>query len=152
MRIALYQPDIAGNVGTILRTAACFGVGVDIIEPCGFAFSDRALKRAGMDYARIAPPVRHNDWNSFQEARSERLVLLTTAGDIPLPEMTFKPDDILLFGSESAGAPDFVHKAATHQVRIPLLSDFRSLNIAVSAGIALAEALRQTGGFAHEVR
>ncbi|MDX5948591.1 MAG: tRNA (cytidine(34)-2'-O)-methyltransferase [Zymomonas mobilis subsp. pomaceae] len=152
MRIALYQPDIAGNVGTILRTAACFGVGVDIIEPCGFAFSDRALKRAGMDYAQMAPPIRHDDWHAFLQARQERLVLLTTSGDISLPEMDFQKEDILLFGSESAGAPDFVHQAAARQVRIPLLSQFRSLNIAVSAGIALAEALRQTKGFVHEVR
>ncbi|NJS13974.1 MAG: tRNA (cytidine(34)-2'-O)-methyltransferase [Sphingopyxis sp.] len=150
MRIALYQPDIAGNVGTILRTAACFGIAVDIIEPCGFAFAERALKRAGMDYAAMADVKRHADWLSYQQASNAdgRLVLLTTAGARPLPAFTFQRGDRLLFGSESAGVPPDVHAAADARVTIPLRDGFRSLNVAVAAGIAMAEALRQIEGFA----
>lgn len=145
MRIALFQPDIAGNVGTILRLSACLGVAVDIIEPCGFPFSDRALRRAGMDYAAEADIARHIDWAAFRAARQERLVLLTTHAETRLPDARFSADDILLMGSESAGAPPFVHDAAALSVRIPLRPGFRSLNVAVAAGIALAEAMRQTG-------
>mgnify|MGYP002777053747 CR=1 FL=1 len=150
MRIALYQPDIAGNVGTILRTAACFGIAVDIIEPCGFAFSERALRRAGMDYAAVAAVTRHGGWDAYCAARKGqgRLVLMTTAGATPLPRFAFRPDDHLLMGSESAGVPSHVHDAADARVVIPLRSGFRSLNVAVAAGIAIAEALRQTEGFA----
>ncbi|MEO1167387.1 MAG: tRNA (cytidine(34)-2'-O)-methyltransferase [Pseudomonadota bacterium] len=147
MRIALYQPDIAGNVGTILRTASCLGVQVDIIEPCGFPFSDRKLKRAGMDYAAAADVSRHADWDAFRESRSGRLVLLTVSGGTPLPDARFTPDDILVMGSESAGVPGHVHDAAALQVRIPMRDGFRSLNVAIAAGIALGEALRQTGGW-----
>jgi tRNA (cytidine/uridine-2'-O-)-methyltransferase len=147
MRISLFQPDIAGNVGAILRLGACFGVPVDIIEPCGFAFSERALKRAGMDYAASARIDRHADWTQFNENRSGRLMLLTTRAETSLYDAAFRTDDILLFGSESAGAPDYVHSACDGAVRIPLREGFRSLNVAVAAGIALGEALRQTGGF-----
>jgi tRNA (cytidine/uridine-2'-O-)-methyltransferase len=149
MRIALYQPDIAGNVGTILRLGACFGIAVDVIGPCGFAFSDRALRRAGMDYAAAAEVTYHADWAAFRAGVAERrIVLLTTRGGARLPDARFATDDILLFGSESAGAPPFVHAAAALAVRIPMRPGFRSLNIAVAAGIALGEALRQTEGFA----
>src|SRR5688572_2096200 len=134
MRIALFQPDIAGNVGTILRLAACFGAGVDIIEPCGFPFSDRALRRAGMDYASEAEIVRHDDWDAFQRQRAGRIVLLTTRGGTRLPDARFRPDDILLLGSEGAGVPQHVHDAAELGVRIPLRTGFRSLNVAVAAG------------------
>lgn len=144
MRIALYETDIAGNVGTILRTAACFGVAVDLIEPMGFPWSDRALRRAGMDYAGSAEVVRHADWQEFDARRTGRLVLATTRGAINLWDARFRTDDVLLFGSESAGVPDDVHARADLAVRIPLQSGFRSLNVAVSAGIVLAEALRQT--------
>ena len=144
MRLALYQPDQAGNVGTILRLAACLAVPVDIIEPCGFAFSDRALKRAGMDYAGMAEMVRHRNWEAFREAAPGRIVLLTTAGDTKLHEARFEPDDILLLGSESRGVPPEVHEAASLRIRIPQAPGTRSLNIAVAAGISLAEALRQT--------
>ena len=146
MRIALYQPEIAGNVGAILRLSACLGVPVDLIEPCGFAFSDKRLKRAGMDYAADAELVRHADWASFDAARSGRIALLTTRGSVPIHAARFAPDDILLFGSEGAGVPEQVHAAADLRVRIPLRPGFRSLNIGMSAGIALVEALRQTGG------
>lgn len=152
MRIALHQPDQAGNVGTILRTAACFGVPVDLIGPCGFPFSDRALKRAGMDYAAMAEVTRHADWAAFERRlrdREGRLVLFTTAGDaLPLPEARFARADTLLFGSESRGAPAEVHRRAGMRVRIPQAAGTRSLNLAVAAGIGLAEALRQTGAWA----
>jgi tRNA (cytidine/uridine-2'-O-)-methyltransferase len=147
MRIALHQPDIAGNVGTILRLAACLGVGVDIIEPCGFAFSDRALRRSGMDYAADAEVVRHADWAAFETARTGRIVLLSTRAELTLAKARFASDDIVLLGSEGAGVPGPVHDAADLRVRIPMRPGFRSLNVAVSAGIALAEALRQTGGW-----
>lgn len=147
MRIALYQPDQAGNVGTILRLAACLGVPVDIIEPCGFPWSDKALKRAGMDYAEIAAVRRHADWSAFLAALQGRLVLMTTKAALPLPSARFEDFDTLLMGSESAGVPEDVHEYADLRVRIPQASGTRSLNIAVAAGIALAEALRQTDGW-----
>jgi tRNA (cytidine/uridine-2'-O-)-methyltransferase len=146
LRIALYQPDIAGNVGTILRLAACLNVPCDIIEPCGFPFSDKALKRAGMDYAVAANVARHAEWAAFREATSgKRLVLMTSKGSTSLFDTTFQPNDILLMGSEGAGVPDDVHAAADLRIRIPMAAGFRSLNVAVAAGIALSEALRQTG-------
>lgn len=147
MRVALYQPDQAGNVGTILRLAACLGVGVDIIEPCGFAYSDRALKRAGMDYAEIAEVKRHNNWDAFERSLRGRIVLLTTRASVLLPDARFDANDVLLLGSESSGAPPEVHARANERVRIPQIAGARSLNIAVAAGIALGEALRQTKGW-----
>ena len=150
MRIALYEPDQAGNVGTIIRLAACLGVPLDVIEPCGFPFSDRALKRAGMDYAEIANVARHADWTAFEAALEGRLVLFTTAGAVRLPEARFERGDTLLFGSESRGAPEGVHARAERRVRIPQSARTRSLNLAVAAGIGLAEALRQTGSWPEE--
>lgn len=147
MRIALFQPDIAGNVGTILRLGACLGVPVDLIEPMGFPWSDRALARAGMDYAAQAEVRRHADWEAFASQVPGRIVLLTTRGGTRLDEARFAPGDTLLLGSESAGAPDFVHARADLALRIPLAPGFRSLNVAIAAGIALGEALRQTGGW-----
>ncbi len=144
MRLALLQPDQAGNVGTILRLAACLAVPVDIVEPCGFPFSDRALKRAGMDYAERAAVTRHSGWEAFEAGLTGRLVLFTTAGALPLPEARFEPDDTLLFGSESRGVAEAVHERAQLRVRIPQIPGTRSLNLAVAAGIGLAEALRQT--------
>jgi len=145
MRLALYQPDQAGNVGTILRLAACLAVPVDIIEPCGFPFSDRALKRAGMDYTEMANVTRHKGWDDFQRRLGDgRLVLLTTGGDLSLPRARFAPDDVLILGSESCGAPAAVHDRADLRIRIPQALGTRSLNIAVAGGIAIAEALRQT--------
>src|SRR4051812_25364898 len=144
MRLALYQPDQPGNVGAILRLGACLGVAVDIVLPCGFPFADRSLKRAGMDYADIAAVRRHASWERFETERRSRLVLFTTAGEVPPPAAAFEADDILLFGSESHGAPPSVHDAAALRVRIPQAAGTRSLNLAVAAGIGLAEALRQT--------
>lgn len=148
MDIALYQPEMAGNVGAILRTTACFNAVCHIIDPCGFAFSERSLKRAGMDYAAQAQIVRHADWAVFEAAMSaqnKRIVLMTSKGSTALPAFIFQPDDILLMGSESAGVPDAVHARADARVHIPMASGFRSLNIGVATGIALAEGLRQTG-------
>lgn len=145
MRIALCQPDIAGNVGTILRMAACFGVPVDIIEPCGFPFSDRKLKRAGMDYAASADVTRHSDWAAFRESQAGRIMLLTVTGETALPDAAFTNDDILLAGSETAGVEKAIHDAADVRLRIPMREGFRSLNVAVATGIALGEAMRQTG-------
>ncbi len=147
MRIALYQPDQPGNVGSILRLAACLGVAVDIIEPCGFPFSDRALKRAGMDYADLADFVRHPGWDAFERGVSGLIVLLTTQGAERLDQAQFRSGDTLLMGSESKGVPDPVHARADLRVRIPQAAGTRSLNIAVAAGIALGEALRQTNGW-----
>jgi len=147
MRIALHQPEIAGNVGTILRLAACLGLAVDVIEPCGFAFGDRALARAGMDYAARAAVTRHADWAAFRDATPARLMLFTTAGDVRLPDAGFAADDVLLFGSESAGVPGHVHAAAAQRVRIPIRDDARSLNLAIAVAMATGEALRQTGGW-----
>jgi len=148
MRIALYQPDMAGNVGAVLRTSACLGVPCDIIEPCGFAFSERALKRSGMDYAAQAVIIRHADWNSFlASVGTSRVVLMSSKASTALPSFVFQPDDIILMGSESSGAPATVHARADARVFIPMAEGFRSLNISVSAGIALAEGLRQTQQF-----
>ncbi len=145
MRLALFQPDQAGNVGAAMRLAACFAVPLDIIEPCGFPWGERALKRAGMDYAEIATVTRHADWAGFEAALTGRLVLLTTGGGTLLPEARFEGGDTLLLGSESAGAPPAVHARADLRVRIPQAPATRSLNLAVAAGVALAEAVRQTG-------
>ncbi len=145
MRLALHEPDIAGNVGTLIRTAACFGVGIDLIEPMGFPWSDRALARSGMDYARAADVARHEDWAAFAAQVAGRIVLLTTSGAVALPDAAFRPDDVLLLGSEGAGVPAHVHDRADLRVAIPMRPGFRSLNVAVAGGIVLAEALRQTG-------
>lgn len=150
MEIALYQPDIAGNVGTTLRTAACFGVKVHIIEPCGFAFSTAALKRAGMDYAAKAALQRHANWQGFRammDKEGRRLVLLTTKGATLLPAFSFRARDVLIMGAESSGVPEHIHAEVGARVAIPMQLGFRSLNVAVAAGIALGEALRQTKGF-----
>ncbi|WP_029623417.1 tRNA (cytidine(34)-2'-O)-methyltransferase [Sphingomonas elodea] len=147
MRIALFQPEIAGNVGTILRLAACMDAAVDLIEPMGFPWGDRARKRAAMDYDAAAEVVRHADWDAFEARIPSRLVLFTTRGGVRLPEARFEPGDTLLFGSESAGVPEFVHARADAAVRIPMRATLRSLNLAVATGIGLAEALRQTEGF-----
>lgn len=154
MRIALYQPDIPQNTGTILRLAACLGVGVDVIGPAGFDLSDRALRRAGMDYINAVDLVRHDGWMSFQACRkggeaeeAGRLVLLTTAADHRYSDFSFRPSDVLLFGRESAGVPGEVHEAADVRLTIPMRRGMRSLNVAVSAAMVLGEALRQTGQF-----
>ena len=144
MRLALFQPAIPQNVGACIRLGACFGVELHVIEPTGFRFDDRAMKRAALDYGSLAHMKRHADWEAFQCDRGPgRLVLFTTKGATPLNDFVFQPDDVLLFGSEPSGAPDFVHAAADARVVIPIAAEARSLNLAVSAGIGLFEALRQ---------
>jgi len=146
IRIALYQPDIAGNTGTILRLAACLALGVDLIEPAGFDLSDRALKRAGMDYLEMAALTRHVDWAAFEEWRAgerRRLVLFTTKGALPYTDFSFGSGDVLLFGRESAGVPDHVHEKADHRLLIPMPGGGRSLNVAMATAMAVGEAVRQ---------
>ena len=148
LRIALYQPDIAGNTGTILRFAACLGLGVDIIEPAGFPLSDKALKRAGMDYLEMAALTRHVDWQAFEQwrkARANRLVLLSTKAATPYTSFSFADGDILLFGRESAGVPDPVHQAADARLTIPMQGSARSINVALSVAMVAGEAVRQLG-------
>lgn len=150
MRIAIYQPDIAGNLGTILRTCACLDVDVDIIEPCGFPFSDRSLKRAGMDYFDLARYIRHVDWDAFcasLDSSGSRIILFSSKAIVAYHQFDFQKDDILLFGSESAGVPQHVHDRADQRITIAMKPGMRSLNLAVSAGMALGEALKQTGQF-----
>lgn len=152
MELALYQPDIPQNMGGSLRISACFGVHLHIIEPCGFIFDDKRMRRAGMDYVDQASYQKHAGWDAFEDWRTNqrpkpRLVLLTTKASIPLPEFTFEPTDILLAGRESAGVPDDVANTADARVRIPMRADTRSLNVTVSLGMALGEALRQTNSF-----
>lgn len=148
MRIVLYQPDIPQNAGTILRLAACLGVGVDVIEPCGFVWSEQRMRRAGMDYLEFAAVRRHSSWSAFLSGRDAgRLVLATTRGAVFLPDARFDAEDHLILGRESAGVPEEVHAAADLAVKIPMVPGARSLNVAVSAGILLSEGLRQTGGW-----
>lgn len=149
MRLALYQPDIPQNTGTILRLAACMAVPVDIIEPCGFVWSETRMRRAGMDYIDQVSVKRHISWEKFQSARheSERLILLTTQAATPFTSFDFQAGDTLLLGRESAGAPPEVHEAAAGRVVIPMAPDARSLNVALAAAMVLAEALRQTDNF-----
>jgi tRNA (cytidine/uridine-2'-O-)-methyltransferase len=154
VRLALYQPDIPQNLGANIRLAACLGVAIDIIEPCGFPLTDRSLRRTAMDYAENAVVSRHSGWSSFRElqiAKGSRLILFTTRGATRLDQFSFRKSDVLLFGRESAGVPDDVHAAADARVAIPLTPTARSLNVAMSAGIALWEALKQTGGLPHQM-
>lgn len=147
MRLALYEPDIPQNAGAILRLGACFGVAIDIIEPCGFLLEDRRLRRAGLDYVAHASFARHASWQSYLAARPPgRLLLLTTQGDAAYHRFAYRADDTLLLGRESAGAPPPVHAAADARIRVPLRPSLRSLNVALAAAIVLGEALRQTGG------
>ena len=148
LRIALYQPDIPGNTGTILRLAACLGLGVDIIEPAGFDISDRNLKRAGMDYLASVSLARHVNFERFEEWRREsgrRLVLASTKAAERYTDFAYRPDDILLFGRESAGVPETVQDRADARVIIPMVEGQRSINVAMSAAMIAGEALRQTG-------
>lgn len=147
LRIALYQPDIAGNTGTILRLAACLGFAVDIIEPAGFDISDRNLKRSGMDYIASAALTRHVTWGHFdtwRQTTTRRLVLASTKASGRYTDFAFRPDDILLFGRESAGVPDNVHDRSDARILIPMEEGQRSINVAVSAAMIVGEAMRQT--------
>jgi len=147
MRIALFEPDIAGNAGTIIRLGACLGVPVDIIEPCGFPFGAASLRRAGLDYLHQADVALHASWSAFLKRVDGRVVLATTKAVQTYGDFAYRPDDTLLFGRESAGVPDDVASAIAEKIRIPMANGARSLNVAVAAGMILGEALRQTQGF-----
>ena len=148
MLLALFQPDIPQNLGAALRLGACMGVPVHVVEPCGFPLSDKAIRRAAMDYGEPADVVRHAGWADFRAAAGlRRIVLFSTKAANPLHDFAFRSNDILLFGRESLGVPDEVHDAADARVFIPLAPGRRSLNVTVSAAIGLSEALRQTGRF-----
>ena len=145
MRLATYQPDIAPNLGSMIRLCACFGVSLDIIEPCGFPLSLKSLRRTAMDYADIADMTRHDSWETFQQNRpTGRLVLLTTKADQHLWDFKFEPTDTLVMGRESAGVPEDVHNACDAHVKLPMFGAARLLNVAMTAGMAVSEALRQT--------
>lgn len=149
MRLALFQPDIPQNTGTMLRTAMCLDLGVDIIEPCGFVFSDKQLRRAGMDYLENADITRHSSWDVFRQAVMKdrvRLVLLSTRAETPYTDFDFREDDIVMVGRESAGVPDDVFNAVDARLCIPMAEGARSLNVAVSAAMVLGEGLRQVSG------
>lgn len=149
MRLALFEPDIPQNTGALLRLAACFAIAVNLIEPLGFLLDDRRLRRAALDYVARLAIHRHASWSAYLAARDpcSRLILLTTGGVVPLYRFDFAAGDTLVLGRESAGVPDLVHRAASARVAIPLAPGARSLNVALAGAIALAEALRQTGGF-----
>jgi tRNA (cytidine/uridine-2'-O-)-methyltransferase len=149
MRIALYEPDIPQNTGTILRLAACLGVEAHIIEPAGFPTSDRAFRRAGMDYLDQVALLRHPSWGAFEawrRAQGQRLILFSTGADRCYLDHAYRPGDILLFGRESSGVPDAVHRAADTRLVIPMHPGLRSINVAMAAAMALGEAMRQTKG------
>jgi tRNA (cytidine/uridine-2'-O-)-methyltransferase len=154
MRLALFQPDIPQNCGALIRLAACLGVGLDIIEPCGFLLDDKRLRRAGLDYLARASVRRHRSWTDFQSSRAApgnpqagRLLLLTTKGEWPYTAFAYAAGDTLLLGRESAGVPADVHAAADARLTIPLQAGYRALNVAQAAAMVLGEALRQTDGF-----
>jgi tRNA (cytidine/uridine-2'-O-)-methyltransferase len=148
MRLALFQPDIPQNTGTLLRFAACMGIGVDIIEPCGFLLDDKRLRRAGMDYLANVELTRHSSWEKFLAANDDaraRLVLLTTTGTVAYVDYTFDSNDILILGRESAGVPPEIHDAVDARLLVPMVHGARSLNVALAATMVAGEALRQTG-------
>ena len=146
MRIALFEPEIAGNVGAVMRLGACMGAGVDLIEPLGFPWDDKRVRRAAMDYIDHVEVVRHSSFEAFREAwQGSRLVLFTTRATQSSYDFEYRADDILLFGKESAGVTDDVRASVDASVRLPMRPQVRSLNLATSAAIALTEALRQTG-------
>ncbi|MEH6401893.1 MAG: TrmH family RNA methyltransferase [Sneathiella sp.] len=148
MELALYQPDIAPNVGTLLRLGACLDVAVNIIEPCGFPFGAKDLRRSVMDYADFATVLRHNSWNAFKSSKgNQRFILLTTKANLAYTEFEFRPDDILLLGQESAGVPQSVHQEVDARITIPMQTGLRSVNIAVAAAMVVGESLRQTNRF-----
>jgi len=147
IHLVLFEPDIPQNAGAIMRLAACMGVPLDLIEPCGFPLSDQRLRRAGMDYIDRLSLNRHSSWAAFRQAAAgARLVLLTTGAASRYSDFAFGRDDRIILGRESAGVPAAVHDAADARIRIPMRPGIRSLNVAQAAAIGLAEALRQTGG------
>ncbi len=153
MRLALYHPEIPQNTGTLLRLGACLGIPVDIIEPCSFIWHDQKLRRAGMDYLELANVTRHRSWEQFQEfctIHHHRPILIDVAGETDFCDFVFSPDDVLIMGQESVGVPSEVFSAISHRVRIPMIPERRSLNVAVAAAMVLSEAMRQTHLFPGE--
>lgn len=146
MRLCLFEPEIAGNVGAVMRLGACFGVAVDLIEPMGFSWDDKRVRRTAMDYIDHVEVARHSSFDDFRQATPGRLILFTTKGDDSLYEYSFRPDDILIFGKESGGVPADIATACDARLRIPIRPEVRSFNLATSAALALGEALRQTEG------
>lgn len=146
MRLALFEPEIAGNVGAVMRLGACLGVPVDLIEPMGFKWDDRRVRRAAMDYIDHVEIFRHPTFEAYRKATPGRLVLFTTKGDVSPYQFRFRPDDILLFGKESGGVPADIAAVSDARLRLPIRADVRSFNLATAAAIALGEALRQTDG------
>lgn len=147
MRLCLYQPEIAGNVGAVMRLGACLGVGIDLIEPMGFQWDDRRVRRTAMDYIEHVEVSRHPSFESFRNTLAGRLVLLTTKATVPIYDFGFQATDCLIFGKESAGVPAEVAALCDARLRIPIRAQVRSFNLATSAALALGEALRQTRGF-----
>lgn len=147
MRLALFEPDIPQNTATLIRLGACLGVPIDIIEPCGFVFSDAGFKRAGLDYLDLAEVTRHASWEVFLDRLEGRILLLTTKADRSYADFSFLADDTVLLGRESAGVPAEVHQRADQALRIPLREGLRSINVALAGAMVLGEALRQTNGF-----
>ncbi len=153
MRLALFQPDIPQNTGTLLRLGACLDLPIDIIEPCGFIFNEKSMKRAGMDYIEKANYKRHNSWSDFLKYREEhpeeygRLILLTTKASIPYTDFNFRDNDIILMGRESAGVPESIHQMVDSRLIIPMNKNARSINVAISAVMVIGEALKQTNLF-----
>ena len=148
MRLALYQPDIAPNVGTLLRLGACLGVHVDIIEPCGFPFGAKDLRRSVMDYADSVDVTRHISWEKFTHSLSDqRIILLSTQSASAYTDFSYRDSDVLLLGRESAGVPKEIHESVDHRVVIPMNVGMRSVNVAIAAAMVLGEGLRQTEQF-----
>lgn len=150
MRLALYQPDMPQNTAALLRLAACLDLPVEVIEPCGFLWDDRRLRRVGMDYAQRVETRRHTSWEAFRRAPGigdNRVILLTTAGAVAHVAFAFRPNDVLLLGRESTGVPPTVHESVAGRVVVPMAQGTRSLNVVVAAAMVAGEALRQTGGF-----
>lgn len=148
MRIALYQPDIPQNAGAIFRLAACLGIAVDVIEPCGFVLDDRRLRRVAMDYGGQTEITRHASWETYGKGRGEgRIVLLTTSGGTSHIDFAYDASDTLLLGRESAGVPESVHASADARLIVPMAEGARSLNVVTATAMVLGEALRQTAGY-----
>lgn len=150
IRLALYEPDIPQNTGTVLRLAACMGIGVDVIEPCGFVWDEKKMRRSGMDYLDQVDVVRHGSWAAFTESNQRRIVLLSTKAEQSHTDFSFQDGDVLLLGRESAGVPDHVHATASARICIPMAPAMRSINVAVSAAMVLGEALRQLDAYPEE--
>ena len=144
LKIALYQPDIPQNLGAMIRLCACLGVGLDVIEPCGFPWNEKKIRQSGMDYLTQVNLTRHNSWDKFTENVEGRIILMTTKTDQSYIEFEFKPNDILLAGSESNGVPEEIHQQLVHRITIPMAGDARSLNIVNATSMIAGEAMRQT--------